>query len=371
MSWKRAAFAAAAVLLTQACRMEEIDLTGKACPCPSDYDCDSVCQVCVPKGTPLGSACGSSAGGGSGGTSSGGTSSGGTSSGGQSGAGAAGTGGSPCTPAITFQNFKAAWATPEAVRWEWEPLSPVSALDQFKTYELELTAAGESPRVYSGADNPELGVYVQPNSAVDFTNATTTTGLTPGKSYTAVLRAIDTKDCVLASAPALSPQTTQPKGGSFELYAENQPPGSSPLTAVEVTTGCRAGKCLRSPDCTAAGCFFNLRWTGTSLSPPISAGEFVNAYVELYVRSNSAAPLWWAATWIRLTDNSLWAFQPFSIPADDQYHKIQIPLRWYASADSQLDFASFSAGPLTEIMFIGAAPTQGTYIWVDDAYLRW
>ena len=354
--------AAAAFLALQACGKEDIDLTGKACPCPTaDYECDSLCQVCVPAGTTPGSSCS----GATGGTGAGG-------SGGLAGAGAGGTGGTSCTPAITFQNFKAVWATPESIRWEWEPLSPVSAKDQFKTYELEVTAPGESPRTYDGTTNPELGVYVQPNSGVDFTMATASSGLTPGKLYTGVLRAIDTQDCAFTSPSASAPRTTQPKGGAFELYADTQPPGSFPLDATEVTAGCKAGNCLQSLDCVGS-CFFNLRWSGTTLNAPISEGEFSDAYVEFYVKSNSAAPLWWSESWLQVGTGTgtRWRFHPFSIPADDQFHKIQIPLRQYFKAGAQLDYAAFSAQPLKEVMFVGASPTDGTFIWVDDAYIRW
>jgi hypothetical protein len=286
------------------------------------------------------------------------------------GGGSGGIGGTPCTPAITFQNFKAVWATPESIRWEWDPLAPVAAKDQFKTYELEVTTPDETPKLYEGTTNPELGVYVQPNLGVDFTNATTTAGLTPGKLYTGVLRAIDTQGCAFMSALASAPRTTLPKGGSFEMYAENQPAGSYPQGASAVTTGCRTGKCLRSPDCVGNTCFFNLRWSQTALAAPMSAGEFVDAYFEFYVKSNSATPLWWSESWMEVGAIK-WRFHPYSVPSDDQYHKIQIPLRWFSQSGQQLDHATLSATPISEVNFIGAAPTDGTYIWVDDAYLRW
>jgi hypothetical protein len=370
VSWLRAALAAAVVLSLQACGKEDIDLTGKACPCPSssDFECDSVCQVCVPVGTAPGSQCsGTGASAGMGGN----AGAGGGTTGGSAGTSSGGTGGVPCTPAITFQGFKAAWATPESIRWEWEPLSPATAKDLFKTYEIEVTTPGETPRVFDGSTNPELGAYVQPNSGLDFTSATTTSGLTPGKLYSGVLRAIDTQDCAFASPVTSAPKTTQPKGGSFELYAENQPAGAVPLDASVVTAGCRAGECLRSSDCTTADCFFNLRWSNTTLSAPITAGEFVDAYMEFYVKSDSAAPLWWCGSRLQLGATEFWYFNPYSVAADDQYHKIQIPLRWFQTSVAELDYSTFTSQSLTDVSFIGGSPTVGTHIWVDDAYLRW
>src|SRR5262249_47540618 len=35
------------LLCTVGCRIHDVDLTGKACPCPSDYVCDLSTQTCV------------------------------------------------------------------------------------------------------------------------------------------------------------------------------------------------------------------------------------------------------------------------------------------------------------------------------------
>ncbi len=346
-------FAGAALAL--GCGKQDIDLSGKACPCPdgSGYSCDAVCKICVPEGTAPGSSCSGSGGAGGGG-------------------GSGGTGGASCAGTITFQNFRAAWATPEVIRWEWEPLSPVTAQDQFKTYEIEVTADGEAPKIFDGTTNPELGVFVQPNGGVDYTQATHTSGLTPGTLYTGLLRAIDTNDCVFASAPTSAPKTIQPKGGAFELYADTSPGnGAYPFDATEVTAGCRAGGCLRSTDCQGSGCWNNMGWSDTAYSAPISAGDFSNAYVEFYVKSNAATPLWWCDTFFALAPSDFWHLSPYSVPSDDQFHKIQLPLRWFSNGDVQLDYAAFASTPISQFVFIGAGPTDGSYMWIDDAYLRW
>ena len=87
-----------------ACTVEEVDLTGKECPCADGYVCDSATQSCQKPGASGGSSSGGAAGtggaagsSGAGGTSTGGTggsSTGGTGGSGTGGAGTGGTGGS-------------------------------------------------------------------------------------------------------------------------------------------------------------------------------------------------------------------------------------------------------------------------------------
>jgi hypothetical protein len=90
------ALALGAVLALHACAQEDIELDGKACPCPSaaGYECDAVCNVCVPTGSPPGQACGASGGAGNGGVGGGAGGSGATTSGGGGVAGAGGSAGS-------------------------------------------------------------------------------------------------------------------------------------------------------------------------------------------------------------------------------------------------------------------------------------
>lgn len=86
-----------------ACTVEEVDLTGKECPCADGYVCDSATQSCQKPGASGGSSSGGAAGtggaagsSGAGGTSTGGTggsSTGGTGGAGTGGAGTGGTGG--------------------------------------------------------------------------------------------------------------------------------------------------------------------------------------------------------------------------------------------------------------------------------------
>ncbi|MEZ4225233.1 MAG: hypothetical protein R3B13_30055 [Polyangiaceae bacterium] len=375
--WKPALLLAILASFSAAsCGTEEVDIEGKACPCPApDYQCDPVCKVCVPSGSPAGALCGGgsggAAGGAAGGTGGGSGGAGATSGGASGGGGTSGSGGAACQPVITFKNFTAVWATPESIQWEWEPDNPVADADKLAGYTIVVSASGKTDKVFDAKTNPELGVYVQPNGGADLSRRSVTSGLEPGVSYTGVLRARDTAGCTFESAPAGAPQTTLAKGVSQVVFKDATPAGAFAQDCSLVSTGCHAGSgCLRSVDCQDATCWANMRWSDMSISVPVSSGEFTQAYLEMYVRSDSTAPLWWTQTWIQIGTEK-WYFAPRTLLADGAYHKLQFPLRKFETGTGSLFDTAALATPIDEILFVGAGPSVGTHIWVDEVYVRW
>lgn len=338
------------------CAQKDASIEGRPCPCPtSGFTCDSVCNVCVSVDVAPGTICGDSGVGGSSGSSGAG--------------GIAGMGGN-CTPKITFSDFHAVWTTPESIRWEWTPDQEVAAIDSFQSYELELTSDDNVVVTFDSSTNPELGVYAQPNGAPDLTYSSVTRDLTRSE-YTARLRAIDTSGCASESQVVFAPAMPIPKGGALDVYGD-QPPAGSTLDASEVTdgSGCRTGsRCLVSADPGAGFC--NIRWEmTTAATPTFTAGEFTQAYLEFWMRSTETTPHYWADGWLETVGGAFWISATYAAPADGNYHKFQIPLRWLTNdAQVQLAYDDVSSG-ITSVNLFGSACGQGS-IWIDDAYVRW
>jgi len=57
------------VHLAAGCTLEDLDLVGKACPCPSDLACDDATKTCVHRGDPSSASGASSSSSGAGGAS--------------------------------------------------------------------------------------------------------------------------------------------------------------------------------------------------------------------------------------------------------------------------------------------------------------
>ena len=349
------------------CGRVDVDVEGKRCPCPDGFDCDTVCAVCVKARRIPGEICAADANG-AGGGGAGGT-------GGTPGGGSGGAAGSPCTPKITVQNFAASWSTPESIRWTWKPSLPASAQDQFVRYEVLVSDSNNADLVFGPTTNPELGMYVQPNGGADLTNATVTRGLAPGKGYTGRLRVMDTAACVFESTSVPAPVTPLPQGGEAKLFGEPAPSGTpfSDITHVKDGAGCLTGSnCLRTNDCKSGQCFANLTWVfDTPLLLGLSEGQFTQAYLEVFVRSTSAAPLSWCEVWLGVgSAPDRYRLSGFSVPSDGKYHKLQFPLRVLELQSKLLDYAVLAPG-VRQVNLTGSASTAGGFIWADEAYVRW
>jgi len=163
------------------------------------------------------------------------------------------------------------------------------------------------------------------------------------------LRVMDTAACVFESTSVPAPVTPLPQGGEAKLFGEPAPSGTpfSDITHVKDGAGCLTGSnCLRTNDCKSGQCFANLTWVfDTPLLLGLSEGQFTQAYLEVFVRSTSAAPLSWCEVWLGVgSAPDRYRLSGFSLPSDGKYHKLQFPLRVLELQSKLLDYAVLAPG---------------------------
>jgi hypothetical protein len=274
--------------------------------------------------------------------------------------------------------------TPNSISWVWQPDGdPTEKVAVFQSYRLEIREAGSEAdaRIVQAPENPELGLYLRPNGGPDLTRSTIVHGLEPGRVYSATLVATDTSGCEFRSQTASAPQTWIPQSvHSIELFGETPFTGFA-LDATLVDQGCHVGsQCLRSPECSEpepskGKCAFNMRASGLDKSPAqLSAGGFAQAYLELWARNDAESPSYWSAIWLKTSDaggeQRSWWLQDFTFRADGNYQRIQVPLGALADGEERLSFATISSGSIHELNFYNSV-TVGSFIYVDEAYIRW
>jgi hypothetical protein len=335
-------------LVVVSCGKLSVDAEGKGCPCPEDrgLECDSVCDVCVPKGTPSGAKCEKKWGG--------------------------------CQ--VGFSSFRPAWVTPNSIYWIWDPASEDQA-SVFQSYRLEITPtlpAGEM-RTYDASTNPELGVFIQPNDGADLTASALVTDLDPEVQYSGRLVVRDVRGCEyseVAEAPQTHGKTSQ---NPIEIFGESGFVGT-PYGGKVVSQGCETGSCFQMDACTPGSgrtkCCDNLRMSELSVQPGISSGQFQHAYLEFYAKNDSSADPYYAGVWLRIgpaeAGDNRYLLDGWTVPATGEYRRLQFPLRELANEETgtKLEARHFMANDVREFRWYTCL-TQNASAWFDEVYIRW
>jgi hypothetical protein len=366
-------------LLALACSIEDVELVGRKCPCPSDLSC--VNDVCVrASAAGAGGAGGGGAGAASGGAAGGGLAGGGLAGGGV--AGGAGSGGVPCAAAITVDDFRVDWETPNTVRWRWDPHG---APELFSAYELvtaenqaDLGSGTGSATIWTVSANPELGEFIVPDSGSlsDVIDRTITDGHTPKTTYYAKLSAIDKSGCRFESAQ-IQAVTTDPPQFEIEIFSDAAVPQTVPSSYSLSTSGALSGSaCLAyvQPACTPPYCYENLKAQGMQLASggKLNENQFVTkAFLELSVAIEEPVHSYWSQIWLMLSGNQdIWKLEPIVARADGQYRTYQIPLRALDQSGTLLSFAKFDSSGIAGFNF-GGSFVGGKRVRVDEASIKW
>ena len=215
------------------CVVEPVDLSGKGCPCAPGFRCDEGADRCVRDGA-------------------------------------------ECDALVTVEGFRAAWATANVIRWEWEPAGD---REDFVRYEIEIAErvedlGTERARVVDADENPELGSFVLPRTggADDVVTHSATFAHAAEATHVAQLLVTDRAFCTFRSAMAGISTTLDPPE-EIVLFRDARPdPGfavPSQLSVVDDGSGNFVTEHVPSRDaeCVASGegvCSQNLRLA----SPP-------------------------------------------------------------------------------------------------------
>jgi hypothetical protein len=269
------------VFVVSACIIDAT-LDDKSCPCAEGWECNEVTQKCVDRA---------------------------------------------CSPQLTVRAFSATFATPHAIRWEWQL---EGTEEEFLRYEVvvaetkaDLQSRTGSAIVFDAKTNPELGEFYVPFDEVQILS-TVTRGLEPDTTYYARLYAVDGNDCgagsdIIAKKTPLQPLsqivlfgdaspeagvTPRPVPGSL---FEGQGDGTvlrydgavdtdcvvsaDPNTPNKATCGQPVGVQGLDEDITVAG--------GGPAAARVTPANFNDAYLEVEVEViDSPVPLYYAWVWL-------------------------------------------------------------------------
>jgi hypothetical protein len=281
--------------------------------------------------------------------------------------------------AIQVSNLRAAWSTPNQIRWNWDASGDP---EQFREYQILVATsqAALDPRDattatrFSVAQNPELDHYLLPRTGgEDQVLATTTDLLQPSTLYFAQLLAIDALGRASLSN-TVSASTTDPAVNRIVIFEDQKPAGytlpGAPIYALSndrpfegtsdfeyvalppCTDGSTCGMPKTTCDpCCAPGstaCNQNLRFHQMGLSlNPIGGGTYAkSAYLEFALASDATVPSYWGEAYLWYGDGSAnstsWSMEPLTYRADDQYRVIQVPLRVFAEYDGSGAFVGYA-----------------------------
>jgi hypothetical protein len=357
-----------------ACVVGDVDLSGRACPCVDGWVCDTATDTCR-RGDDVG-----------------GTGPGAT---GDASAGAQSTddGSSGAEPAEMFDvvSFAADWSTPNAIHWTW---GVEGEADAFHAWEVRVATSTEELEagggvVFDGSLNPELDRFTLRNTNEEEpVTGTITDDLLPATEYFARLSVLDTAGGRSVSANVAVRTTTAAPVDGVTIFADADPfpPGVAyPMGCYVRTDGAPAAGTTSHFElhhfCDAAGnasctedvdgqpeCWENLRLQDMSVPVPgLTAGDFSDAYLELYVAIEAPAGAvghgWWSELSIDASD-AIWKYTGLTIRADGEYRRYQVPLTQFGLGPETL--ASLAQG-----VRVGSTWTAGSRIRVDEVRIRW
>jgi hypothetical protein len=289
--------------------------------------------------------------------------------------------------AIAIHELRAAWSTPNQIRWHWDVEGEES---DFLAYELvigpteeDVIARAPSTTLFDGTRNPELGVFILPRTfQATVVTATTTDLLEPDTTYYAQLLVRDTAGAESTSNVAVA-RTNPPPLYEIVLLAEGDAPGySSPTTYVPDTTAPFAGAEHWSYSHTCAtepACWENLQRQGLMFDLSlIREGDFeTSAYLEFATSLSGSIPSWYGGAQLWYGDaDDLTVYAGWQIAADGQYRVIQAPLDAFVypggagpEDDVPVAYEALAAGVTAFV--VGGHWSDGATVRVDEARLRW
>jgi hypothetical protein len=361
--------------LVMACSVDDVDYAGKQCtnaaPCPSGYACvagrcraGNAPEACVTIDT-----------------------------------------GAACQGHFSVSNFRRAWATPNAIRWQWDPNGKP---EDFVEYKLALSddsqklaalisaaRAGQTPPgVYDKTTNRELGSYELYQSAgQDPVSGTTADGLAPGPaSYLAKLLIVDATGCTCETSAIAADTQQKPSSGDFLVFDEpgassngaprpeaDDPPPATVVSATSSSDGYSGSHYISWPgwsgSCTADGgpggvCWQNVGVTRVRGDLAGLSANFGFAYLELAVRMQSPGA-YYDQVWIRFSTEATCAsstktyyLNGYAIRANQNWQLVQVPL----SAFSQL--AESGVTTLCDVA-VGRGFPLGEAVDIDAVHVFW
>lgn len=282
--------------------------------------------------------------------------------------------------AVQVAELEAEWATPNAVRWRWHAEGRADALRDYQLVtgpsEADVLAASERCRVFTRADNPELGHFLLPRTGgEDPVLATITDEHAPDTLVFAQLVAIDTAGR-RATSNVASVHTAAKPVAEIVVFDDERPHGF-PMPALALSTArpfAGTHHLQFVSECTPPECFANLRWQ--DLRVPLvglTAGDYATtAYLELAVAVDGAATSWWSQLRVWYDGRSLERvghFNSFALRTDGEYRVLQVPLRAFRFAPGT-DGATELGHGLFELGLGGWWP-PGALVRIDEVRIRW
>jgi hypothetical protein len=301
--------------------------------------------------------------------------------------------------AVSLSSLQVAWTTPNNMGWTWK----AEGLDNLAAYELgigptleDVQARTSKTRTWTAKENPELAFSFLPRSTVaDPVLQTMTDEHAPNTTYFGKLFAIDKSGVSSSTAPA-SGSTTPPAGARIVLYSDDLLPGSFPLPTsltprcISPPEGFNGSACALEFDgacddiafdagATGTTCGENLRVGGLGL--PLSELSDTNfehlAFVEFAIAVDPPPQSFWSNVWLAFGQVNeactyCWGFSPWTVRADGQYRRVQVPLRVFtaiSNPEKRLTRADFGAG-LTQFA-IGGTWSRGAKVRLDEVSIRW
>ncbi|HWB74575.1 MAG TPA: hypothetical protein VG755_06460, partial [Nannocystaceae bacterium] len=282
--------------------------------------------------------------------------------------------------AVQVAELRAAWATPNTVRWSWDA---EGRADDLRDYELvvgpseaDVLATSHRCRVFTRVDNPELGHFLLPRTGgEDPVRATITDGHAPDAAVFARLWAIDTSGRRHASNVA-SIHTAAAPIAEVVVFADERPHGFAipELTVSDARPFAGTHHLQFVSHCETPHCFANLRWQ--DLRVPLQGmtpGDWATtAYLELAVAVDGDATSWWSQLRVWFDGRSLddvGHFNSFALRSDGEYRVLQVPLRAFTFRDGlapaqQLEHDLFELG-------LGGWWPPGAIVRIDEVRVRW
>ena len=325
------------VLAASACTLDDVDYTGKTCPCPSEWVCES--DRCARP--------------------------------------------SPC--ALRADDVRIGWTTPHAIRWQW---TPVGDLDHLGSYRVRVgrgtgpdDASGE-PELVTASDNPELGLARIPwSGGEDPVRATTTTGHTADTPYWGQLEVLDDAGCVWTSPPQTRSTKPEPPPERVPLviFDEDLPADTwlLPATAAIVEDPAQSFAGLR-----------HLRWqpaTDDEFNLQIGSLDFPldvvgadgadlqkTAFLEFAVALDSETNAYYSHVELQAAPEGTGRYarlEPFTVLGHDGWQLVEVALAGMVIDDDGAPFSGADA--LQKFQFGCSSCELGAGFRVDAVRLRW
>lgn len=287
-----------------------------------------------------------------------------------------------------ISQFRAAWATPNQIRWNW---TPTGSADNFLRYELLVgrsVADVEAKRdtiLFTSEDNPELGRYLLPRTGGEEpVRATSTDNHLPDTEYFAQLFIYDTQLGVTASAIAAA-RTGLPAVDTLVLYddqdfsgwllpecitqSDAKPFGSS-QSSYRYMVSCGPNGAAYCGENQGNECWLQFKLGGLGLDlSAITVGQFPDAYLEYSVAIDGEAHVYWGGINLWTWDERAFGIEPFSYRAGGEYRTYQVKLSALTDGGAAMTAAELTQ-PAGTFMVSGGLPS-GTTVYLDAVSVKW